>query len=35
VKARQQKAAFMSPGGVVTEVCGGGPCYADGYTGAP
>jgi hypothetical protein len=35
VKARQQKAAFMSPAGVVTEVCGGGPCYADGYTGAP
>jgi hypothetical protein len=35
VTARQQKAAFMSPGGVVTEVCGGGPCYADGYTGAP
>jgi hypothetical protein len=34
-KAREQKAAFMSPGGVVTEVCGGGPCYADGYTGSP
>ena len=34
-KARVQKAAFLSPGGKVTEVCGGGPCYANGYTGAP
>jgi hypothetical protein len=34
-KARLQKAAFLSPGGTVTEVCGGGPCYADGYSGAP
>jgi hypothetical protein len=35
VKARQQKAAFLSVDGAVTEVCGGGPCYANGYTGAP
>ena len=35
VKARRQKAAFMRPNGVVTEQCGGGPCYANGYTGAP
>ncbi len=35
VKARRQKAAFLKIGGVVTEQCGGGPCYADGYTGAP
>ena len=35
MKARRQKAAFMRPDGVVTEQCGGGPCYANGYTGAP
>jgi hypothetical protein len=35
VKARRQKAAFLSPSGSVTEQCGGGPCYANGYTGAP
>ena len=27
--ARQQKAAFLSPGGRFTEVCGTGPCTAD------
>ena len=35
VKARRQKAAFLSPRGSVKERCGGGPCYANGYTGAP
>jgi hypothetical protein len=35
VKARRQKAAFLRPDGSVTEQCGGGPCYANGYTGAP
>ena len=35
VKARRQKAAFLRPGGVVTEQCAGGPCYANGYAGAP
>jgi hypothetical protein len=35
VKARRQKAVFLSPSGSVTEQCGGGPCYANGYTGAP
>ncbi|MGI8460352.1 MAG: hypothetical protein ACR2OC_01775 [Solirubrobacterales bacterium] len=35
VKARRQKAAFLSPGGRVGEFCGGGPCYANGYTGTP
>jgi hypothetical protein len=35
VKARRQKAAFLRPSGSVTEQCGGGPCYANGYTGAP
>jgi hypothetical protein len=33
VKARRQKASFLSIGGTVTEQCGGGPCYANGYTG--
>ena len=35
VKARRQKAAFLSQSGSVTEQCGGGPCYANGYSGAP
>jgi len=26
--ARDQKAAFLAPDGVVIDVCGGGPCYA-------
>jgi hypothetical protein len=35
VKARRQKANFLQQGGVVTEQCGGGPCYANGYAGPP
>ena len=31
--ARQQKSAFLSFGGSLIDVCGGGPCYADGFTG--
>jgi hypothetical protein len=33
--ARVQKSAFLQIGGQVIDVCGGGPCYADGYTGPP
>jgi hypothetical protein len=29
------KAAFLSPNGAVVDTCGGGPCYAGGYTGPP
>ena len=31
--ARAQKSAFLSFGGTLIDVCGGGPCYADGFTG--
>jgi hypothetical protein len=31
--ARQQKSDFLQDGGGVTDVCNGGPCYANGYTG--
>ena len=31
--ARSQKSAFLSFGGALIDVCGGGPCYADGFTG--
>ena len=31
--ARQQKSAFLSFGGSLIDFCGGGPCYADGFTG--
>ena len=31
--ARQQKAAFLSIDGALIDVCGGGPCYSDGFTG--
>jgi hypothetical protein len=33
VQAREQKAAFLSFGGSLIDVCGGGPCYSDGFTG--
>ena len=33
VAARQQKSEFLKVDGRVVEVCGGGPCYARGYTG--
>jgi hypothetical protein len=32
---RIQKSAFLQIGGQVVDVCGGKPCYARGYTGAP
>jgi hypothetical protein len=32
--ARRQKARFLRPNGRVVDVCGGVPCYADGWTGA-
>jgi hypothetical protein len=32
-KARTQKSWFLAVGGKVVDVCGGGPCYAHGYTG--
>jgi hypothetical protein len=31
---RQQKSAFLRENGTIPDVCGGGPCFADGYTGA-
>jgi hypothetical protein len=31
--ARRQKSEFLRVGGGVVDVCGGGPCYANGYTG--
>ena len=31
--ARVQKSEFLKQGGAVVDVCGGGPCYANGYTG--
>ena len=31
--ARLQKSEFLKVGGGVVRVCGGGPCYANGYTG--
>jgi hypothetical protein len=33
VKARQQKSDFLQLNGAVTDPCGPGPCYANGYTG--
>ncbi|MCW2607718.1 MAG: hypothetical protein JWO60_2411, partial [Frankiales bacterium] len=32
--ARQQKSLFLHDGSVVTDVCGGGPCYGKGWKGA-
>ena len=29
VEARRQKSAFLQPGGLVIDVCGGGPCQAE------
>ena len=34
-EGQAQKAAFLSPNGVVVDTCAGGPCYANGYTGPP
>jgi hypothetical protein len=31
--ARVQKSEFLKVGGAVVDVCGGGPCFANGYTG--
>jgi hypothetical protein len=31
--ARRQKSEFLKVGGGVVDVCGGGPCFANGYTG--
>ena len=31
--ARQQKSAFLEPGGAVIKVCGNKPCYAGAWTG--
>jgi hypothetical protein len=31
---RQQKSAFLQENGTIPDVCGGGPCFADGYAGA-
>jgi len=33
VAARRQKSEFLGVGGGVVDVCGGGPCFANGYTG--
>jgi hypothetical protein len=33
VAARRQKSEFLALDGAVVDVCGGGPCYANGYTG--
>lgn len=33
-KAREQKSEFLRIGGQVVDVCDGGPCYANGYTGS-
>ncbi|MEA2306281.1 MAG: hypothetical protein QOH43_3561 [Solirubrobacteraceae bacterium] len=30
---QQQKSDFFTPGGKVTEVCGGAPCFSGGWTG--
>ena len=35
VKARIQKSAFLQVNGALTDPCGPGPCYANGYTGPP
>jgi hypothetical protein len=32
-QARAQKSAFLQIDGKVIDVCGGGPCYANGYSG--
>ena len=32
-KSWQQKSDFLSIGGTLTNPCGLGPCYADGFTG--
>jgi hypothetical protein len=32
-RGRGQKSEFLKVGGGVVDVCGGGPCYANGYTG--
>jgi hypothetical protein len=32
-QARVQKSEFLKIDGKVVDVCGGGPCYANGYTG--
>ncbi len=34
-ESQAQKAAFLSPNGVVIDTCGGSPCYGGGYTGPP
>jgi hypothetical protein len=34
-EAQAQKAAFLSPNGVVIDTCGGMPCYGGSYTGPP
>jgi hypothetical protein len=31
--ARVQKSEFLKVGGGVVRVCGGGPCFANGYAG--
>jgi hypothetical protein len=33
VTARMQKSEFLKLGGAVVDVCGGGPCFANGYAG--
>ena len=33
VLARRQKSEFLALDGAVVDVCGGGPCFANGYTG--
>ena len=35
VKARAQKSDFLQVNGTLTDPCGPGPCYANGYTGLP
>ena len=35
VSARVQKSEFLKVGGRIVDVCGGKPCYARGFTGAP
>jgi hypothetical protein len=34
-EAQAQKAAFLSPNGVLIDTCGGAPCYGGSYTGPP
>ena len=34
-QAQAQKAAFLSPNGMVIDTCGGAPCYGGSYTGPP